>query len=176
MNDLIASTKLAIELEKKGFDFYTRTAAKTNNPLAVSTLTGLAERELAHLGKIKEFYQNLVGEKSLSSDWLKGVSVPPTKEQLLKTILIKLKKSLDKKFETQADINEAYKIAEGLERDSYNLYDKISKENSDEITKEFFAALAKEENEHYAILEETLQYLNTPGDWFRKEERWIVEG
>lgn len=176
MNDLIANTKLAIELEKKGYDFYSQTAAKTNNPLAVSTLTSLAERELEHLNRIKEFYQNLSGEKKLPGDWLKGVVVSPTKEQLLKNILLKLKKSLKKKFETQADINAAYKIAEGLERDSYNLYDKIAKASHDKIAKKFFAALAQEENEHYSILEETLQYLNNPGDWFKKEERWIVEG
>ena len=176
MNDILADTKMAIELEKKGYDFYTKTAAKTSNPLAASTLNGLAQRELDHLQKIKEFYQNLTGEKKLSSDWLKSVDVPPRKEELLKTILNKLKGSLEKKFETEKDINEAYKIAEGLEKDTYTLYDKISKESSDETAKKFYAALALEEREHYAILEDTLQYLNNPGDWFKKEERWIVEG
>ena len=102
--------------------------------------------------------------------------MPPKKEELLQPILQKLKNSLSQEFKTQQDINEAYKIAEGLERDSYTLYDKISKENEDETTKKFYAALAQEEREHYDILEETLQYLNHPGDWFKKEERWIVEG
>ncbi len=176
MNDLLADTKLAIELEKKGYDFYIKTAAKTTNPLASSALNGLAERELDHLEKIKEFYQNLTGEKKLPADWLKGVDVPPRKEDLLKPILIKLKENLNKKFKSEKDIEDAYKTAEGLERDSYNLYDKISKESSDDIAKKFYAALAFEEREHFAILEETLQYLNNPGDWFKKEERWIVEG
>ena len=176
MNDLIADTKLAIELEKKGYDFYTRTAEKTKNPLASSTLSGLAERELEHLNKVREFYQNLTGEKKLAGDWLKGVELPPRKEELLRPILMKLKESLNKKFESEKDINEAYKIAEGLERDSYNLYDRIARESSDETARKFYSALALEEREHYAILEETLQYLNSPGDWFKKEERWIVEG
>jgi rubrerythrin len=176
MNDILADTKLAIELEKKGFDFYTQTAAKTSNPLAASTLTGLAEREILHLNKVKEFYQKLTGEKELASDWLKGIDVPPKREELLRPILQKLKDILNKPFETRKDIEEAYKIAEGLERDSYNLYDKISKESQDDIARKFYAALAIEEKEHYAILEDTLQYLNNPGDWFKKEERWIVEG
>jgi rubrerythrin len=176
MNDILADTKLAIELEKKGYDFYTKTAAKTSNPLASSTLNGLAERELLHLDKIREFYQNLTGEKKLAGDWLRQVEVPPRKEELLKPILQKLKASLDKKFETQKEIEEAYKIAEGLERDTYTLYDKISRGSSEEIARKFYAALAQEERDHYAILEETLQYLNNPGDWFKKEERWIVEG
>jgi rubrerythrin len=176
MNDLIADTKLAIELEKKGYDFYSQTAAQTANPLAASTLSGLAERELEHIDKIKEFYESLTSEHKLRSDWLKSVDVPPTKEELLRPILLKLKESLGRKFESDSDVNEAYKIAEGLERDTYNLYDKISKETTDETAKKFYAALAFEEREHYAILEETLSYLNNPGDWFKKEERWIIEG
>jgi len=176
MNDMLADTKLAIELEKKGFDFYTQTAARTSNPLAASTLTGLAEREILHLNKIREFYQNLTGEKKLKDDWLKGVEVPPRKEDLLRPILQKLKDILSKPFETQKDIEEAYRIAEGFEQDSYNLYDRISKESKDQIAQKFYAALAQEERDHFAILEETLQYLNNPGDWFKKEERWIVEG
>jgi rubrerythrin len=102
--------------------------------------------------------------------------VPPRKEELLRPILLKLKESLDKKFQTEKDVNEAYKIAEGLERDSFNLYERISKESTDETAKKLYSALALEEREHYAILEETLNYLNNPGDWFKKEERWIVEG
>jgi rubrerythrin len=176
MNDLIADTKLAIELEKKGYDFYIGTLAKIQNPLAASTFSSLAERELIHLEKVKEFYKNLTGEEKLADDWLKGVEIPPRKEELLVPILNKLKQSLDKKFKTQQDINEAYGIAEGLEKDSYNLYEKISKETSEEIAKKFYTALAQEESEHYAILEETLEYLNNPGDWFKKEERWLVEG
>jgi rubrerythrin len=176
MNDLIMDTKLAIELEKKGYDFYTQTARKTSNPLAKSTLESLGDRELIHLNKVTEFYQNLTGVKKLASDWLKGVEVSPRKAALLKPILLKLKASLAQKFETTADINTAYAVAEGLERDSYNLYDRIAKESNDDTAKKFYAALAQEEREHYAILDETLQYLNSPGDWFRKEERWIVEG
>lgn len=176
MKDLIADTKLALELENKGYDFYAQTAAKTNNPLAASTLQSLADRELVHIEKIKEFYQQLTSEKKLPSDWLKNVEVSPKKEELLRPILLKLKASLDKEFKTEQDINEAYKIAEGLETDSYNLYSRITKESQDKITKKFFAALAKEEQEHYEILDDTLQYLNNPSDWFKKEERWIVEG
>ncbi|MFA6170640.1 MAG: ferritin family protein [Candidatus Margulisiibacteriota bacterium] len=176
MNDLIADVKLSIELEKKGYDFYTQTAKRTGNPLAAATLSSLAERELVHLEKIKEFYRNLTGEKKLASDWLKDVEVAPTKEDLLKIILKKLQKSLDRNFETQKDINDAYLVAEGLERDSYTLYDKIAAESTDQTANIFYAALAREEKEHFAILDETMLYLNDPTEWFKQQEHWIVEG
>lgn len=176
MSDLLADTKLAIELEEKGYDFYHQAAAKTTNPLAASTLSSLAERERDHMIKITQFYTNLTGEKTLDPNWLMTVNVPPSKEELLQPILKKLKVELNRKFETENDINEIYKVAEDLERDSFNLYEKIAKETTDETAKKFYTALAQEEREHYAILEDTLLYLNNPGDWFKKEERWIVEG
>ncbi|OGC11123.1 hypothetical protein A3K48_01135 [candidate division WOR-1 bacterium RIFOXYA12_FULL_52_29] len=176
MNDLIADVKLSIELEKKGYDFYTQTAKKTNNPLAASTLSSLADRELVHLARIKEFYQNLTGEKILASDWLKGVEIYPTKADLLKVIVEKLKKGLDRKFETQKDLNDAYLIAEGLEKDSFTLYDKIAAESTDQTAKKFYSALAQEEKEHFTILDETMKYLNDPAEWFKEQEHWIVEG
>jgi rubrerythrin len=176
MTDLKVDVKLSIELEKKGYEFYSTTAAKTKNPLAASTLSSLADREREHIERIMEFYLDLTGEKILRSDWLKEVEVPPTRAQLLAPILRKLKKDLGKKIELERDVNEAYKIAEGLEQDSFTLYDRIAKENEGPVVKKFYSALAAEEREHYAILDETLQYLNTPGDWFKLQERWIVEG
>ena len=176
MNSLLTDTKLAIELEEKGYDYYSKTAAKTSNPLAASTLDSLAARELVHLERVKEFYLNLTGKKTFEKDWLKKVEVPPTKAELLTPILKKLKENLIKKFEREEDITEAYKIAEELERDSFTLYDKISKENPDETTIKFYSSLAQEEREHYDILDETLEYLNDPGEWYRLKERWIVEG
>jgi rubrerythrin len=176
MSYLKEDTKLAIELEKKGYEFYKETAEKTKNPLASSTLSSLAEREQLHIERIYEFFQDLTGEKILKSDWLSKVEVPPTKGELLKPILSKLKGSLDKKFETKEDINEAYQVAEGLERDSFSLYERIARETPDETAKKFYSALALEEREHFDILEDTLLYLNDPGEWYRRTERWIVEG
>ncbi|MFA6432123.1 MAG: ferritin family protein [Candidatus Margulisiibacteriota bacterium] len=175
-NQLLSDTKLAIELEKKGYELYSQTSAKTTNPLAKNVFSSLADRELIHLEKIKEFYKSLSGEATLKSDWLKGTSIPMAKNELLKTITEKLKQSLSKEFTTQSDINEAYLVAEGLERDSYTFYEKISKESTDELVKKFYMALAQEEREHYDILDETQLYLNDPQEWFRRQEKWIVEG
>ena len=175
-NQLLADTKLAIELEIKGHEMYSKTAAKTANPLAKNVFASLAERELLHLEKVKEFYKNLTGETALKNEWLKEVPIPLAKSELLKNIINKLKQSLSKEFTSQNDVNEAYLVAEGLERDSYTLYDKISKESTDALAKKFYAALAVEEREHYDILDETQTYLNDPQEWFRRQERWIVEG
>ena len=176
MYDLQNDVKFSIELEEKGRDFYLQTAAKTKNPLAQATLTGLADREKEHIKRISEFYTSLTGGNKLETNWLTSVQTPPDKKALLAPILKKLKDNLDKKFESEKDINEAYKVAEGLETDSFVLYDKIARETNDPTAKKFYSALAIEERAHYDILEDTLRYLNDPGDWYREQERWIVEG
>lgn len=175
-SQLLSDTKLAIELENKGYEMYSQTEAKMSNPLAKDVFSSLAQRELIHLGRVKEFYKSLTGETTLKSEWLDEVSIPPTKRELLKAITDKLKNNLSKKITSQGDVNEAYLVAEGLERDSFELYEKISKESADVLAKKFYAALAMEEREHYDILDETQLYLNDPQEWFRRQEKWIVEG
>ncbi|MBI5701392.1 ferritin family protein [Candidatus Saganbacteria bacterium] len=176
MTKLFDELKLAVELEEKGYEFYKNTALNTNNPLAVATLTSLAERELLHLARVKEYYESITRSKAVNTNWLNSVSMAPSKQALLTPILERLKAGLNMKFETKKEVNNAYKIAEGLEKDSYTLYDKLASEQTDESAKKFFKALSLEENEHYAILDETLEYLNNPGEWYRLQEKWIVEG
>ncbi len=175
MNDILADAKLAVEMEKKGYEFYTKSAKKSSNELLKSTLNSLAEREIIHINKIRALYQSLSGEKP-KGDWLKDVFVPPQKAELLKTILNKLKDNLDKQIEIKTDESEIYETAKGLEKDGFDFYNKISKDNPDKNVKEFFANLAEEENEHFAILDETVKYLQNPGDWFKDQEHWILEG
>jgi rubrerythrin len=48
--------------------------------------------------------------------------------------------------------------------------------SADPSSKKFFEFLMGEENNHYELLSETLEYLNSPKDWYREKEKWIVEG
>ena len=173
MSSILENTKMAIELEEKGYEFYIQTANNTSNQLARSTLTSLAERELLHKEKIVELFDALSKKSGIKAD---HSHVNPGKKELLMPILAKLKASLGKTFKTTEDINEAYKIAEGLEKDSFMLYEKIANESTDSMIKQFYLSLAAEEKDNYAILDETLEYLNNPGEWYRLKERWIVEG
>lgn len=178
MDNLIDEAKLAIELEKKGYELYAKVASVTPNPLLKTVFLSLADRETLHMERVKEIYQHLTGEKKLSNDWLKAAGISSEKGALLKPMLQKLSKSLNFKADKKQEENntKAYTIAKNLEKNSHALYSEMAKEAKDELTRSFFTALAKEESEHFVILDETLQYLNNPAEWFKKEERWIVEG
>ena len=176
MQDLIQQVKMAIELEKEGYDFYLHSSAKSKNPLLSATLASLAEREFEHIEKIRQLQNQLLEDEQLKSDWLKNVFVPPGKKELVETIVQKLKSIYEKEAITNDQQTKIYETALQFERDSVELYEKLAAQEKDKVIKEFFLALVKEENQHYEILDETHKYLNNPGEWFKEQERWIVEG
>ena len=90
--------------------------------------------------------------------------------------MAKLSQQLKEKTRGEADLKNAYEVALELEKASYELYRKLAGQTPDSQAKQFFEFLMGEENTHYELLSETLEYLDRPGDWYREKERWIVEG
>ncbi len=169
MEQLSQALKTALEMEKKGYDLYTKAAKKTSNLLGRSTLEAIAKKELDHMKAIEEFAcKNIKGAISAIN--------PLSKKDYVKPIMAKLAKTLDKEITSDADLEKAYKAALELETNSYNFYKGLRDGSSDAKVKQFFEFLMGEENTHYELLEETLEYLNKPGNWYREQERWIVEG
>ncbi len=169
MEELSQALKTALDMEKKGYELYTKAAKKTSNVLGKSTLEAIARKEQDHMRAIDEFAcQNIKGAISAVN--------PKSKKDYVKPIMAKLAKTLDKEITSDADLEKAYKAALELERNSYNFYKDLRDGSKDAETKKFFEFLMGEENTHYELLEETLEYLNKPANWYREQERWIVEG
>jgi len=175
MNNILEALNMAIDMEKKGYDIYRQAAGKTANKLGKSTLEAIAAKELDHIKAIEEFSER-IGAKAPNLD--KAISLINVKEKknYILPIMEKLKTELETKIKADSDLKKAYKVAMGLEKETYNFYKKLSNEASEPQTKKFFEFLMGEENTHYELLQETLEYLERPGDWFREKERWIVEG
>jgi rubrerythrin len=175
MQNIIESLKAAIEMEHEGHDLYVQAAEKTSNKLGKETLFEIAKKELDHIAAIKEFIKQVSGE-NFDIDKATQKINPITVKDYIIPIMKKLKKKLHEKIKADSDLENAYKVAMGLEKESYNLYNKLSKETDDQGSRKFFEFLMGEENNHYELLQDTLEYLNDPGEWFKKQERWIVEG
>ncbi len=175
MSDILDALKMAVEMEKKGFDIYMKAASKTNNDLGRSTLEAIAAKELDHIKAIEEFSEK-IGAKAMSLDKAISLINVKNKKDYILPIMEKLRSALDAKIKADSDLEKAYEVAMKLEKDSYNLYKKLAGESGEPQAKKFFEFLMGEEKTHYELLEETLQYLNNPGDWFAEQERWIVEG
>lgn len=169
MNDILEALKTALSMEKTGYDLYIKASKNTQNKLGKSTFEAIAQKELDHIKGIEEFASN-------NFDAALGLAANKAKKDYCLPIMRSLEKELNKKIVKDSDLENAYKAAMKLEKDSYSFYKNLNEKSDDHKAKQFFEFLMKEENTHYELLEETLEYLNNPGNWYRETERWIVEG
>jgi rubrerythrin len=175
MENLMTAMKGAIDMEKKGYDVYMNAAKKTKNILGRYTLEMIGKKELDHIKAIEVFMKAL---SEGSADFSRAVSEIKPKEKLdyYRPLMEELSKELGTKVGPEAELESAYEVAMELEKRSYDLYKRLEASSRNLEAKKFFQFLMKEENTHYEILQDTLRYLDNPGDWFREAERWIVEG
>lgn len=165
----------AIEMEKKGYDLYIAAAGKTKNKLGKATLEAIAAKELDHIKAIEDMSEKLLTGSSDLSQPIKDIN-PKEKIDYIRPIIDKLRGELEEKVKPDSDLEGAYKVAMGMEKASFGLYQKLWGESDNPQAKAFFKFLMGEENTHWEILRETLEYLNKPAQWFEEKERWIVEG
>jgi len=168
MQDINEALETALSMEKKGYDIYMEAAKKTVNKLGKFTLEAIAAKELDHIEAIKNYGKSI--NKAIE------IINPKDKNDYIRPIMERLKKELDLTVKADSDLENAYKVALGLEKTSYDFYKKQAAETEDPLTRKFFEFLMGEENTHYELLSETLEYLNKTGDWYREQERWIIEG
>jgi len=175
MINVFDATGIALELERKGYDLYISAAEKTSNKLGKETFKVIAAKEIDHMNAIEAFVRATREKFTDLSEAINSINVKD-KKAYLKDIVSKLGKKLETEVPQDSDLEKAYQVAMGFEKDSYNLYKKLAGEVKEPQAKQFFEFLMGEENNHYELLQDTLQYLNKPDEWFKQQERWIVEG
>jgi rubrerythrin len=94
----------------------------------------------------------------------------------VKTVFDAMKVDLMKKVEATVDELEAFRIAMQMEKEGKAVYDKALSHVKSDKEKALLERLIQEEEEHYAIFANTLQFLEDTGNWFMWDERGIVEG
>ncbi len=171
--DLIKAAKAALEMEDEGYKVYNDAANRSKNILGATTLKSIAEKELLHKKAIENFYAFLTGQNistvafSDSSQW---------SEKIKREIFDHIKGKLEIYSEKEDFLLKAYEVAMEMEKRGYDFYKNISSSTDNPEAKKLFEFLAKEENIHFEILQDTHLYLSNPAEWFKKEEKWLVEG
>ncbi len=171
--DLAKAAKTAIGMEEEGYSIYINAAKKSKNPLGSATLRAIAEKELLHKKAIENFYSALTG---MPAERLSFTEDRLWSSRIKTEVLAGIKSSLDKLSDSDQDLLKAYEISMRMEKEGYDFYNKIASGTDNEDAKKLFSFLAKEENMHYEILQDTHLYLSDPSEWFHKEEKWLVEG
>jgi rubrerythrin len=147
-----------MEKEQLSEQYYRRLADNAPHKGLVSILTMLADEEHSHfevVSKMKEGASAGVAETILLTN--------------AKTIFAKIRQSREKfKFgDTQIDF---YKKAQDIEKDSRSFYLQKAKESEDPRHKAIFNTLAEEENKHYFLLENIIEFVSRPQIWLENAE------
>ena len=174
MKNTLEAMKIALDMEKKGYQAYMDAAHKTLNKLGRSTLEAIAAQELEHIKAIEGYCERPDADPEAAG--MIGRIKHSEKKDYIRAIIEKVGRQLNEKSQAEAGISDAYKIAMDLERESYLFYKSLAQEAVVPTVKAFFKFLMDQENTHFELFQETLEYLDHPGDWFREQERWIVEG
>jgi rubrerythrin len=148
----------AMEKEQLAEQLYRKLAETAPHKGLISILTMLADEEHGHYEVVSKMKQDLPAEVA---------------ETILltnaKTIFAKMRESREKfKFgDTQIDL---YKKALEIERDSRAFYRQKAGEAQDPRQKAIFNTLAEEENKHYFLLENIIEFVSRPQTWLENAE------
>jgi rubrerythrin len=165
----LEALKLAIKTEQDGRKMYLDASGRISNPLATSTFTTLAAEELIHIQIIESFYNQIkAGEKETPSEQLQKAQSYDLRR---KTIFEAARGRMEKTVLSDPDVFEAYRAAMKFEEDGAKMYEDLAKKTSHEVAKKMYDFLNIQENEHYRILAETLNYLENPNQWFIEQEK-----
>ncbi len=157
----------AVQLERDGHEFYLGVAGKASSDLARQMFESLADDELIHVEWI---------EKMLSPDAEVATATKKKTYERLRGIFADVSEALRDAAASSEDDVEAINTAIKMEEKSRAAYLKWADEtDSDELCK-LCNALADQESFHREILENTIQYLESTGDWFMVEEGWHFDG
>ena len=148
MEELLASLGMALEMERKGREFYFEAADRVEDRVVRSILVALAHDEEAHESVISRYYQALQHQKGWPAaegdlDALK--SSHGEIKKIIKTTINRIGKD--------ATFLSVYEVARDLELRSYDFYQARANGADDRNVREFFRFLAGVEQVHLTTLE-----------------------
>ena len=162
----------AIEMEKKGYNFFNETAENASDPMAKEVFKFLAAEELNHIKAIEQFNQQFLSGESAGADSAIDLMVANKPKEAISELF----KNLSKTAPVEGGNIEAYQLAMDFERKGGEFYKKAEAEATDPNTKRLFAFLVKEEQNHFKICESCLLYFENPEEFFHQQESWHLEG
>ncbi len=152
----------AMQMEKDGEDYYRRLVQKAGNNGMKTILTMLADEEVKHYNAIKRIQtqKTQISESEILTD--------------AKNVFVQIKES-DASFDFDIKQTELYKKARDIEKKSRDFYTEKAGEVTEEYQKELFLKLADEEQKHYVLLDNIIEFVSRPEQWLENAEFYHLE-
>lgn len=161
--------RFAIDYEKKGEEYYRRTAGETTDKFAASALTFLADEEVEHIRKIEQFNNHLLGQGEFDIAAECQLTLPARVNEFLD----RLHQPAGAKPPSDLSDTDVYEIAMKTEKQGFEMYSSVCNSSTDERLKRFFGFLAQEEQVHHNLLAASKKYLEDPSYYFEEGGGWL---
>ena len=162
--------KYAVEKEKAAEDFYTEKAQTVQEPGTRKIFEDLAGDEHKHFEMVSDLLNQAESGAETSSITLPPVSKP--KERIEK-IFNKLKGGERPHLNEKATAQEILTFALEIEKLSFDHYSQAAEKAEDSETAAIYRFLAGEENKHYIMIDNAIDFIDDPDKWLYEEENLI---
>lgn len=159
------SVEMAYKMEADAVAFYLECANKVQSPVGRKMFLSIAEDEKRHIKMITQVLDKL----ELSFD-----KASPIKAVM--SIFAEMKDQMVERAAATADEMEAFKVALEMEGRGRDFYLKSAAEAPTPVEKKLFDTLVAEEEEHFRMFSNTLEFLTNTKGWFLWEEKGVIEG
>ena len=162
--------QFAIQMEIDGKEYYLKISQKSRDEVGKALLQALAAAEDIHRQKFEAIFEVI----RMKQAWPATKLQPPAKG--VKTIFAEELSQMKANIKSTATELEAVKTAIDMETKSYDYYKSQGKKAVYGAERDFYEAVAAEEQEHHLVLLDYHEYLSDPAAWFVKTEHPSFDG
>jgi rubrerythrin len=168
---LVKIYKEGLEMEIKGYEFYTKAEQNTHNTMSKTVFGQLKTDEIDHMKKIKEIYD------SLEKDEIGLVVFPESEMETsdLKKVFVELALKFKEEIKVSDDDLKAIDVGIAFEAKAIDFYDSRLKEAKGEKEKSFCRQMLGEERTHHIILVDMKEYYTDPAAWMLNQEHALLD-
>ena len=160
-----------IKMEIDGKEFYLKASENTSNVLGKKLLQSLAAEEDIHRIVFEEIYEKMRDKQG----W-------PRKEfktnggTALRTVFANAIDDLGSDVKPMPEEIDAVKTAMDMENETFDFYKEQAKRALYDAEKNFYEALAVQEEEHHRLLLDYFEFLKNPAAYFVQKEHHSLDG
>jgi rubrerythrin len=154
--------EFALQMETESENYYRKLSKETENKGLKTIFNMLGDEEAKHY-KIIEQIKNKSPQKVIDTPLLSDA----------KAVFEKM--AADERFNFSKGQIEAYEKAQDIETKSKNFYLQKAGEVGETIQKEIFRKLAVEEEKHYFLLQNIIDFVSRPKIWLENAEWYHLE-
>lgn len=167
----LEALKTALQMETDGKKFYQKASKASTNKLGTKLLERLAEEEDIHQKVFENIYNTISSKKGWPEEKFKHDS-----GRRLRNIFAQALEEMDRDVKSIPTELDAIQTAMNLENKTYDFYKAQIGKAAFSVEKEFYEALAVQEEEHHRVLLDYYEFLKDPGSWFVQKEHPSLDG